>query len=134
MNIFKTTFHGNYYWCWKVSKYNKFNMSTFILKRILLLFKTIIFQKKILHLYPFIEFERIAFIFFMNIPCDKTFPWVPFYPVTMTLEFDLFFENFWWVSAGALIFHMSIPCDKIFPWVTLFLTLWPWPWSLTYFL
>ena len=95
----------------------------------------------------------------MNIPRDKTFPWVPceldlgvwpsflktltlqitfellvlnlwyftyifpvrrpfrgyhyfFYHVTLTLEFDSFFENFnldtnfWTVSAGALIFHM----------------------------
>ena len=40
--------------------------------------------------------------------------------------------NFWTVSARALIFHMSIPCEKIFPWVPLFLTLWPWLWSLTF--
>ena len=33
-----------------------------------------------------------------------------------------------------LIFHMSIPCDKNFPWVRLFLTLWPWPGSLTHYL
>ena len=42
-------------------------------------------------------------------------------------------NNFWTVSARALIFHMSIPCDKTFPWIPLFFTLWPWPWSLTYF-
>ena len=41
-----------------------------------------------------------------------------FYPVTLTLEFDPFFENFnlannfWTVSARALIFHMSIPCEN----------------------
>ena len=40
----------------------------------------------------------------------------------------------WTVSARAIIFHMNIPCDKTFPWVQLFLTLWPLPWSLTYFL
>ena len=42
-------------------------------------------------------------------------------------------NNFWKVSARALIFHMSIPRDKTFQWVPLFFTLWPWPWSLTYF-
>ena len=64
-----------------------------------------------------------AFIFHMNIPCDNTFLWVPlFYPVTLTLEFDPFFDNFnlannfWIVSARALIFHMSIPCDETFLW------------------
>ena len=37
-----------------------------------------------------------AFTFHMNIPCGKTFPWAPlfFYPVILTSEFDLFFENF----------------------------------------
>ena len=51
-----------------------------------------------------------------------------FYPVTLTLEFDLLFENFnlannfWTVSARALIFHMSNPCDKTSQWVPLF---WP---------
>ena len=49
-----------------------------------------------------------------------------FYPVTLTLEYDPFFENFnlaynfWTVGAKALIFHMSIPCDKTFQWVPLF--------------
>ena len=48
--------------------------------------------------------------------------------VTLTLEFDPFFENFnlannfWTVSTRALIFHMSIPYDQTFPWVPLFLT------------
>ena len=43
-----------------------------------------------------------------------------FYPVTLTLEFDLLFENFnlaynfWTVTARALIFHMNIPCDWVF--------------------
>ena len=40
-------------------------------------------------------------------------------------------NNFWTVSARALIFHMSIPCDKTFRG---YHYLWPWPWSLTYFL
>ena len=50
-----------------------------------------------------------------------------FYPVTLTLEFDPFFEtfnlanDFSTVSARALIFHMNIPCDKTIPWVPLFL-------------
>ena len=43
-------------------------------------------------------------------------------------------NNFSTVRARALIFHMSIPCDKTFLWIPLFLTLWPWPWRLTYFL
>ena len=49
-----------------------------------------------------------------------------FYPVTLTLEFDPFLENFnlandfWTVSARALKFHMSIPCDKTFLWIPLF--------------
>ena len=38
------------------------------------------------------------------------------------------------MSARALIFHMSIPCDKTIPWVPTVLILWPWPWSLIYFL
>ena len=64
-----------------------------------------------------------------------------FYPVTLTLEFDPFFENFnlannfLTMSAKALIFHMSFPCDKTFPWVPLFFfPLWPWTRSLTHFL
>ena len=37
--------------------------------------------------------SAIVFIFHMNIPCDKNFPWEPlfFYPVTLTLEFDPYF-------------------------------------------
>ena len=53
-----------------------------------------------------------------------------FYPVTLTLKFDPFFENFnlannfWTVSAWALIFHIGIPGDKTFPYIRLFFTLW----------
>ena len=60
--------------------------------------------------------------------------------VTLTLVFDLLIKNFnlghntFMVSIRALIFHMSVPCDKAFPWVPKFLTLWPWPWCLTYLL
>ena len=42
-------------------------------------------------------------------------------------------NNFWTVSSRTLIFHMNIPCEQTFPWVPLFLTLWPWPWSLIHF-
>ena len=58
-----------------------------------------------------------ALIFHMNIPRDKT---IIFYPVTLTLGFDPFFENFnlannfWTVSARAFIFLMNIPSEKIF--------------------
>ena len=70
--------------------------------------------------------------------------------MTLTLEFDTFFENFnlainfWTVSARALIFNMSIPCDKTFPGAQLLFILWPWlpiffypvtlTWSFTHFL
>ena len=59
--------------------------------------------------------------------------------VTLTLKFDLLLKNF---NLGhsfltrrvrLFILHMYIPCDKTFPWVPTFLTLWPWPWRLTYF-
>ena len=80
-----------------------------------------------------------AWIFYMSIPCDKTFQWVPFL-LPCDIDFNPFFENFnlgnyfWTVSARAWIFYMSIPCDKTFQWVPLFFTLWPWAWSLTHFL
>ena len=59
--------------------------------------------------------------------------------VTLTLTFDLLLKYF---SLGhsfltrrgrAFVLHMYIPCDKTCPWITQFLTLWPWPWSLTFF-
>ena len=71
-----------------------------------------------------------ALISHMSIPCDKTFAWIPlFLTLTLTLEFDLFFENynlannFLTMSARALIFNMSNPCDKNFVWIPIFLTL-----------
>ena len=60
--------------------------------------------------------------------------------VTLSLEFDLLYENFnlgnhfWTVSTRVLIFHTSILCDKTILWLQTFFTLWPWPWSLAYFL
>ena len=33
----------------------------------------------------------------------------------------------------ALILHMNISCDKVFQYILIFLTLWPWPWRLAYF-
>ena len=45
--------------------------------------------------------------------------------VTLTLDFDHFFENFYLannfltVSARAFIFHMDIPCDKTFLWIVI---------------
>ena len=59
--------------------------------------------------------------------------------VTLTLTFDLLLKNFYLGHnfltrrGSAFIFHIYIPCDKTFPWVPKVLTLWPWPWSLTYF-
>ena len=42
--------------------------------------------------------------------------------------------NAWTTIGRPLIFHMCIPFDKTFPWISKFLTKWPWPWCLTYFL
>jgi hypothetical protein len=39
---------------------------------------------------------------------------------------------FWLVGTRALTFLMSFPCEKTFPWVPNCLTLWAWPWCLTY--
>jgi hypothetical protein len=58
----------------------------------------------------------------------------------VTLKFDPLFKNFnighifWMVSDRAFVFHMCVPYDKYFLTVLSFLTLWPWPWSLTQFL
>ena len=99
-----------------------------------------------------------ALMFYMSISCDKTFPLVPIFftldlgvwPIflkTLTLlitfeqwEFDISLKmfnltcHFRTVSARAWIFYMSILWDKTSPWVPKLLTLWPWTWSLTYFL
>ena len=59
--------------------------------------------------------------------------------VTLTLKFDLLLKNFnlgynfLIRSDWAFILHMCIACDKTFHMVPSFFTLWPWPWSLTYF-
>ena len=100
--------------------------------------------KKINLAYNIWTVSARALIFPISIPCDETFPWVPLFftlwpwlwsltNFLKTLNFKLAI-SFWKMSARALIFHMSIPCDKTFPWVPLFFTLWPWLWSLTYFL
>ena len=61
-------------------------------------------------------------------PCDLDL-WV--WPIFDNFTPAIYFLT---VSARALMFHMSIPCDKTFSWIPLFLTLWPWSWSLTNFL
>ena len=59
--------------------------------------------------------------------------------VTLTLTFDLLLKKlnlghyFWTIRDRAFIFHMCISCDKTFLSIPKFLTLWPWPWLLTYF-
>jgi hypothetical protein len=56
----------------------------------------------------------------------------------LTFVFDQSTESidigyiFWMVCTRSVIFHISFPWDKTFPWVPTNLTLWPWPWSLTY--
>ena len=77
----------------------------------------------------FITFEQwelevwyFKLIFLVTRPLRGT---IIFNPVTLTMEFDLFFKNinlannFWTVSARSLIFHMTC--------VPLFFTLWPSP-------
>jgi hypothetical protein len=60
--------------------------------------------------------------------------------VTLTFMFDLLIKKFnlayniWIICTRALIIHMSVPYGKTFPWVPDFLTMWPWPWCLTYLL
>ena len=43
-------------------------------------------------------------------------------------------NNIWTVNTRTLIFHSSFFWDKTFLWVPTFMTLRPWPWSLTYFI
>ena len=53
-------------------------------------------------------------------PYDKTFPTVPFEHVTLTVTFDLLFQNFnighnfFTLRDRALIFGMFVPYDKAF--------------------
>ena len=55
--------------------------------------------------------------------------------VTLTLTFDLLLKKFnlghsFLTRRGRVfVLHMYIPCDNTFSWMTL----WPWPWHLTYF-
>ena len=66
--------------------------------------------------------------------CTKNFDLV-----TLTLTFDLLFKklnlgfNFWTKRDRAFILQVGIPCGKTFLFVPKVLTLWPWPWLLTYF-
>ena len=59
--------------------------------------------------------------------------------MSLTLKFDLLVKNFnlshnFQIRRDrAFILHRCVSCDKIFQMVPWFLTLWPWPWSLTYF-
>ena len=50
------------------------------------------------------------------------------------LKINLHYANFWLRGDRAFIFHMCIACDNTFPNLVYFLTLWPWPPSLTYFM
>ena len=59
--------------------------------------------------------------------------------MTLTLTFDLLLKklnlgyNFWTKRDKAFILHMLVPCDKTFLSIPKNLTLWPWPWLLTFF-
>jgi hypothetical protein len=79
-------------------------------------------------------------MYFMSVPCDKIFSWVPkfltLWPWCLTYflkTFNLAY-NVWMVCTRALIFHINVSYGKTFPWVPDFLTMWPWPWCLTYLL
>ena len=50
--------------------------------------------------------------------------------VQSKLNIDYYFLTDW---DKAFILHLRIPCDKTFLSVPKMLTLWPWPWLLTYF-
>ena len=75
-------------------------------------------------------------IFLMTRP----FTWYHnFYLVTLTLNFDLLVkifnigQNFNTMRGRAFTFQMNIPYGNTFHMAPSFLTLWPWPWTLTYF-
>ena len=59
--------------------------------------------------------------------------------MTLTLTFDLLLKklslgyNFWTNRDTAFILQVCIPCGKTFLSIPKSLTLWPWPWLLTYF-
>ena len=67
-------------------------------------------------------------------------PYQKFWPFDLDLDFWPTFEkelnldyNFWTKRNKAFKLHMWVPCDKIFLSIPKCLTLWPWPWLLTYF-
>ena len=59
--------------------------------------------------------------------------------VTLTLTFDVLLKklnlgyDFWTKRNKAFILQVCIPCGKTFLFIPKILTLWPWPWLLTYF-
>ena len=84
-----------------------------------------------------------AFIFGMYVPLVMTRLFQChhlFEHVTLTLTFDLLLinfiisHNFLILRDKAFIFGKCVPYDKAFQTVTQSFNVWPWPWSLTYFL
>jgi hypothetical protein len=77
-----------------------------------------------------------ALISHKSVPFDKYgtrffLPWCLthlFKTLTLAISIERYALWLW-----SLIFHMSIPCDKTFQWLPKDLSLWPWPWYLTYF-
>ena len=63
-----------------------------------------------------------------NWPCDLDLDFWPTFEKKLNLGY-----NFWTKRDEAFILHMLVPCDKTFLSVPKKLTLWPWPWLLTYF-
>ena len=66
----------------------------------------------------FLNSEVLELWYFKWVFLVTTVGTIIFYPMTLTLEFQLFFENFnlannfWIVGAWSLIFHMNDPSDK----------------------
>ena len=84
-------------------------------------------------------FRLTVVILHMCVSCDKTFLSVPKIFDLVTLTFDLLLKklnlrhNFLTKRDGAFILLVCISCGSTFLFVPKKLTLWSWPWLLTYF-
>ena len=69
--------------------------------------------------HSFLTRRGRAFIFYLYIPCDKSFLWVPFWPNDLDIYLEVFNNfnlghSFVTRRGRAFIFHMCISCSKIF--------------------
>jgi hypothetical protein len=87
------------------------------------------------HIFWVVSYK--AFIFHLNVFCDKTFLLLPWYLTSWpwpTFKNINIGHTFWKVSVTTFIFHMCILCDEGFLLVHWFLSSWNWLSTLTYFL